>query len=170
MALALYTTWLQEPAATSITQSGALDNLRNNEWVRARTVVNGHHHYGLPNGLERFLPALVFADRHQKIVKAAQDPNDPKTLQSAVDIWTGGVAGYGAKDYAETLRKRLGFPKGTNLSKIKLSDLPKPMLQELLGVEMEYALSVETGLANAWNHKIKQMQDVQNKTRLKKKS
>lgn len=162
-ALTLYTTWLQEPAATSLSKPAISDNLRNNEWVRARAVVNGHHHYGLPNGLERFLPALVFADRHSEIVEAAQSPNGTKTLQDAVDIWTRGVAGYGDKDYPATLRKRLGFPKGTDLSKIKLSDLPRPMLQELLAVEREYALDVENSLASAWNHKVTQMQRMQKK-------
>jgi hypothetical protein len=142
-ALTLYTTWLQSPTLAN------LKNLRNNVWVQARAVVNGHHEHGLPNGLERFLPALVFAERHKEIVEAAQDPNKPMTLQGAADMWVTGMSQYGGKNYAETLRKRLGFAKGANLSNIKVSDLPQPMLQEMLKAEREYALGVENALTRA---------------------
>ncbi len=144
-AMSLYTEWLQKQSKSS------LINLQNNPWVRARAVVNGHHNNNLPNGLERFLPALMFADRHQKIVNAAQDPNATMTLQDAASAWTGGLNTYGNKDYATALRKRLGLAPGTNLAAIRLSDLPPRMLNQMLNVEREYAMDLEEALTRAKN-------------------
>src|SRR5580704_14599180 len=111
--------------------------------VKERKVVNGSKYKGtiyegLPYGMEKFLPALDFARRYSQIVQDMRNPD--KTLQDAVNSWTEGVDKIaknnyskqfkGDQDYATTLRKRLGFPEGTNLSDVKLSSLPLPMLHE----------------------------------------
>ena len=152
-AVALYVDWLHERNPKIAAET--LAKLQMNPWVRARIVVNGHHANNLPNGLERYLPALIFADRHQKIVNAAQDPNSTMTLQEAANIWTGGLSNYGNKNYAVTLRKRLGLAPSVDLAAIRLSDLPPRMLKQMLNVEGEYAMSLENDLTRAQNQKHK---------------
>ena len=128
----------RDPKVTTTT-----DGLRNNIYVQDRLAVNTRHFQntpfeGLPNGLERFLAAAAFERKHADMVK----DESKLTLKDAADQWVKGVEEFGDKNYARTLIKRLGLPAGTDLSKIKLSQLPPEMKNEMILAERDYAQQV----------------------------